>query len=123
MPYKKLLILIINTAIFISILFLIEPPKSWPEASTSQILLFFIPLLLTLSTFFDFFLKYPPHSFIAGLGIMVLVAFAGVNQLSPITTTLIVLTTILFIRLFPKVRLPRLKLTRFQKIPKMTPNR
>lgn len=105
--------------IFIAIIIYAEPPKSWQEASIFQILAFFLPLLFITTLLIDIFLKYVPHSFIFALGLILGLAFYAVNQLNFLTGILVLLITILSFRLFPKMKLPRFRLTQTQKIPKL----
>lgn len=105
----KILSFIISLSLFASVVYLLEPPKSWPEASLLQILGFFIPLLLTLTFFFQFFFNYFPRSFMAGLGGMMLLTLQAANQLNIYSGIGVAATTILAIRLFPKMRLPRFR--------------
>lgn len=114
---KRILPLFIFAGIWAAVIYFVEPPHSWPEASAFQILAFFIPLLLLITFLVDFFFNYLPHAFIAGLGIVMLFVFQAINQLTFITGGIILIVTILCIKLFPRVRLPRFRLTRGTKIP------
>jgi hypothetical protein len=104
------------------VVFFIEPPKSWPEATLFQILAFFVPLTLALTFMINLVLKYFPHSFMASLGVLMLLVLYAINQLTPIAGGIVILITILFIKLFPRVRLlPRIKLTPLLKKLKILP--
>lgn len=116
---QKLLAFIAFLGIFILVVLYIEPPKSWPEASIFQIMAFFIPLLLAITVLIDIVMHYYPHSFIIALGIILALAFYGVNQLNWITGSLAVLSTAYFVRIFPKMKLPRFRLTSDSRIPKL----
>lgn len=116
---KKLGLFLAFSGVFILVLIYIEPPKSWPEASIFQIMAFFMPLLLAITALIDIVMHYYPHSFIIALGIILSLAFYGVNQLNWITGSLAFLITAYFVRIFPKTRLPRFRLTSGAQIPKL----
>ena len=116
---KKLLFFGLFLGLFILVVIYLEPPKSWPEASLFQIMAFFLPLLLGITVLIDILVHYLPHSFIFALGIIMTLAFYAVNQLSILSGLLVLLITLLSYRVFPKMRLPRFRLTRSSKIPKL----
>lgn len=116
---KKLIFFFVCLAIFILVVLYLEPPKSWPEASIFQIMAFFLPLLLGITVLVDILLHYLPHSFIFALGLILALAFYGVNQLNILTGLLVLLITLLSYRVFPKMKLPRFRLTGGSKIPKL----
>ena len=116
---KKLLFFALFLSLFILVVLYIEPPKSWPEASIFQITAFFLPLILAITVLIDLLLHYLPHSFILSLGIILGLAFYAVNQLNILSGLLVLLITLLSYRVVPKMRLPRLRLTRSSKIPKL----
>src|SRR3989344_3001042 len=116
---KKLFFFALFLALFILVVLYLEPPKSWTEASLFQIMAFFLPLLLGLTIFTDLAVKYLPHSFIIGLGIILVLAFYSVNQLNYLTSALVVLIVAFLLRVFPKMKLPRFRLTVSSKIPKL----
>lgn len=116
---RKILLSIFFVSLFIFVVIFMEPPTSWREASVFQIMAFFLPLLLAVTTFADFFIRYLPHSFILSLGIILGLAFYAVNQLSILSGLLVILITSLSWRVFPKMKLPRFRLTGRTKIPKL----
>ncbi len=113
---RKLLPILFYGSIWGMVIYFVEPPASWPSATTTQILSFFIPLLLTVTFLINFILNYLPHSFIAALGILLMLVLYAINQLTAITAGIIILITTLLIKIFPRVRLPRLRLTPLLKI-------
>lgn len=115
----RLLIFFISIGVFSCVIFFVTPPKSWSDAGIFQIMAFFLPLLFMITFFIDFGLHYLPHSFIISLGIILFLAFYGVDQLNILTGLLSILIVLLSWRLFPKMKLPRLRLTREPKIPKL----
>lgn len=117
--FGKLLLLAFFSGIFVMVIFYVEAPKSWDEASVLQILGFFVPLLLALMVLLDFFIHYLPHSFILSLGLILGLAFYAVNELNYLTLLLIILITSFSWRVFPKMKLPRFRLTQGTKIPKL----
>ncbi|HLC88156.1 MAG TPA: hypothetical protein VJG66_03845 [Patescibacteria group bacterium] len=117
--FKKLLIPLAFLGLLALVVIYVEPPKSWNEASTFQILVFFLPLLFAATLLIDIFVKYFPHSFIFALGLVLLLAFYAVRQLNYLTGALAILVTVFSWRIFPKMKLPRFRLTREPKIPKL----
>lgn len=117
--YKVILILVC-ASLFILVLFYVEAPASWDSATTFQIVVFFLPLLIGLTAIIDILMHYYPHSFIISLGAIVCLAFFGVGQLNIWTGSLVALSTALSVRLFPKMKLPRFRLTAASKIPKLS---
>lgn len=116
----KIFILLICASLFVLVLFYVEAPESWATASTFQIVAFFLPLLIGLTAIIDILMHYYPHSFIISLGAIVCLAFFGVGQLNIWTASLVILVTALSVRLFPKMKLPRFRLTAGSKIPKLS---
>lgn len=117
--FRKVLLLVVFFALFALVVIYIEPPKSWNEASIFQIAAFFLPLLLTLTILLDFFMHYFPHSFILSLGLILGLSFYAVNQLNFLTAILVFLIILFSWRVFPKMKLPRFRLTGRSKIPKL----
>lgn len=116
---KKLLFFAGFLALFILVVIFVEPPKSWEQASVFQIIAFFLPLLLAVTVFVDILVHYIPHSFIISLGVILFLAFYAVNQLNYLTAILVISVTAFSVRVFPKMKLPRFRLTRGSKIPKL----
>lgn len=118
--FKRFLAFLISLAGLGSVVYFIEPPNSWPEASIFQILVVFIPLLFTLTFLINLFLKFLPHSFILALGGVILIALYSINLFNLFSVPLTFALTIIAFRIFPKIYLPRFRLTRSTKIPKLT---
>lgn len=116
----KILVLLACTSLFILVLFYVEAPESWDSATTFQIMAFFLPLLVGITAIIDILVHYYPHSFIIALGSIVALAFFGVGQFNIWTGSLVVLATALSVRLFPRMKLPRFRLTVGSKIPKLS---
>lgn len=116
---KKLILFLLFFGLFVLVIVYIEPPQSWKEASVFQIVAFFLPILLALTSFADILVHYPPHSFILSLGAILLLAFFGAGQLNYLTAILVILVTAFCFRIFPKMKLPRFRLTSSSKIPKL----
>jgi hypothetical protein len=119
---KKFSLSLIPLAFFLAVIYFTPPPISWEQASNAQILFFFLPLLLFLMLFINIFFSYLPHSFIGSLGLIMLLAFQGSHLLTPISAVIIIVVTLIFMRLFPKLRYPRFKwhLTTSSKIPNIS---
>lgn len=99
---KKILPIIVPLLIIFYIIYFTKPPNSWEEASTLQILILFIPLLLSFSFFANLFINYLPRSFIMGLGAIVFLSLQAAGSLSFLTGALVIILTILLARLFKK---------------------
>lgn len=117
--FRKVLLLIVFFTLFALVVIYIEPPGSWREASIFQIVAFFLPLLLGLTVLLDFFIRYAPRSFILGLGLILGLAFYAVRELNYLTGALVFLVTLFSFRVFPKMKLPRFRLTGKTNIPKL----
>ncbi len=116
---RKLLLFGVFIVLFILVVLYIEPPQSWQSASIFQIMAFFLPLAFGLTAFIDILVHYIPHSFILSLGAILLLAFFGAGQLNYLTGILVILITAFCFRIFPKMKLPRFRLTSGSKIPKL----
>ena len=117
---RSLLLAIISLAIFGYVIYFTKPPSSWNEASTLQILSFFIPLLLFLTFLINLFLNYLPRSFAIGISLMLLALLKTVDQLNIFTLILDIILIVLFFIFFKKPPFIRRKgLTRNFKIPKL----
>ena len=81
-----------------------QPPAEWELASTLQILEVFLPILILATTLADLLLKYPPRSFIIGLGVMVMAVLQALKQLTPVIALEVILVSILSVRLFPVIK-------------------
>jgi len=115
----KLIFFAVCLGIFTLVILFVEPPSLWETASIFQIMAFFLPLLLGITGLIDILMHYFPHSFFISLGIILFLAFYAVNQLSILTGSLVVLVTAFSVRVFPKMRMPRFRLTAGSKIPKL----
>ena len=116
---KRLVSFCLFLGMFVLVILYVPPPTSWEEASVFQILAFFLPILLGVTALVDILVHYLPHSFIVGLGVILIIAFLGVNQLNFLTGTLVILITAFSFRMFPRMRMPRFRLTSGSKIPKL----
>ncbi len=121
------LVFIIFCLGILSLMFIFTPyPLSWEQASSWQILLIFVPLLILFTLLAELFLNYLPRSFIVGLGLMVIMVLQALNVLNPLLVIEILLVSILAARLFPRVKLthsikiPMLRLSNEPKKSKLT---
>lgn len=117
---KRLIPTLVFGSIFTIVVYSVTPPQSWKEASIFQILSFFIPLLFFLTFLINLFFKYFPYSFIIACGFMILITLLSIGFLNPLSSILILLVIVLFIKLYPKLRYPRLSLTNKYKIPRLS---
>lgn len=105
MPFlKRFLYAFIFCLIFTNIIYFVEPPKTWGEASYFKILIFFIPLLLFLTFFINIFLNYLPRSFSIAIGLFLIVSLQAVRQLNYITIGAAILIASLLYWFVPKTR-------------------
>ncbi len=110
----KFLPILISAGLLFFIIYYTEPPQSWNQASTLQILGLLLPLLVLATFIANLFINYLPRSFIIGLGIMILFVLKSLDILNFLTTPAIILTTIVSFYFFKKP-----KFTRVTKIPKL----
>lgn len=99
---KKITLILIFGIIFAWIIFQIEPPQSLTTASTIQLVLFFLPLLLFLTFLINLFFQFWVRSLIIGLGITVMIALKGLDSLNLISLLLIFLAVFFLSRAFKK---------------------
>lgn len=113
--FQRLVLFLVSFAVFGYVIYFTEPPKAWSEASTFQILSFFIPLLCSLTFLINIFLDFLPKSFILSLGIMMLLVLKTANSLNIITGIVTTALTIGFFIFFKKEK----SLTIVREIPKL----
>lgn len=111
---KKTLPIFISFLILFYLFYFTAPPPSWNEASTLQILGFFLPLVTFVTFTVNLFVNYLPRSFIIGLGVIILVVLKSIEILNFLTAPTIILVTILSFYFLKKP-----KFTRITKIPKL----
>ena len=105
---KKSLTPLISLVVLAYIIYQIEPPKSWEEATLTHWVLFYLPLLVLLTFISNLFIKYPPKSLVLGLGVTLLVILQGLDSLTIITGPFVIIGTILILRsLKTSVNLPK----------------
>src|SRR5216684_3721316 len=112
--FLKILTIIGCTLILSYIFYFTAPPKSWEQASIWQIFTILLSILTITTLMIDFSLKYLPHSFILGLGMLVIFVLQALNQLTPLIALGVTLASILGVRLFPWI-----KPSDFNNIPKL----
>ncbi len=113
MVLRRFLILLISLTTLGGVIYFVEPPKSWQEAQTWQILIFFIPLLVFFTFVANLIFKYLPRSFIVGLGLIMLLVLKASNYLNILTAGLVLLVVVFLVNLLKP------SLTRQIKIPKL----
>lgn len=111
----RLLFFALTFFILLGIIYFVPAPKSWAQANTFQILLIFIPLLLTSTFLANIFLNNFPRSFSIGLGVLMLSTLLALGQFNTFTATALMVASGLLFYL-----MPRRRLTRNPKIPKLT---
>ena len=101
---QRLLLTILSSLIFYYVLNYVEPPKSWPEASTFQILIFFLPLLSAITFFLNIFLCNILRSFVVSLGVIFALVLLAIKQLTPLTAALTFFVTGIIFVYTPTIR-------------------
>lgn len=109
---------IIFWGIFIFTILQIPYPTTLIQAESSQLLLFFIPLFLALTTTINLFLKNIFSSGSISLGLIFILVLKALASLNPVTTALTLIAVALFVSYFKKIK--RSNLTKFSKIPKLS---
>jgi hypothetical protein len=117
---KKLIPLVVSLLMLMAVAIYVTPPKTLNDASISQLLLFFVPLLLLLISATNLLFNFWPHSIITGSGLTVLILLYGLDQFNPLYVIAIIAAVILMFRLIKKPRSlayqPRIpKLSRLEK--------
>ena len=119
---RRFLLALIFTIFFGLVIYLVEPPKSWGEASYFQILIFFIPYVVFITYLSNLFLNNLLRSFATGLGFVMIALLLATNQFNYLTLSLVILVTILLFWFIPKSR-KRFNLGKDFKIPRIKPRR
>ncbi len=108
--YLLKIITIIGCIFLLSYIFYFTtPPKSWEQASIGQLLAIFLSILTVVTLMIDFAVRYLPHSFILGLGMLMIFVLQALNQITPLIALGIILVSILGVRLFPKIKAKEIK--------------
>ena len=100
----RILLAILTSSTFAFVLFYIEPPKSWPDATTFQILIFFLPLLASITCNLNIFLHNILRSFVAALGVIFSLVLLAIKQLSPLTSAITFFITGIIFVYTPEIR-------------------
>lgn len=112
---KRFLLLLLSASLFILVITQIEPPNSWNEASTFQILIFFLPILLIFTFLANLFLHKAWVSFLVGLlGLLLLV----LKTASVLNTLTVVILVAIFATLGFFIR--KYSLTKHNRVPKLS---
>lgn len=114
---KRILLFVLSAAILAYVIVFTPNPSSWAEASYSQILMVFLPLLAALTFLANIFLNLLPRSFAIGLGGMALIVLNSVNKLNILTIPLVIIGAIMLAKIFHRTRK---KPKKDAEIPKLT---
>lgn len=119
--FRRILPTLFFAAILAAVIYFIEPPVSWVQASVGQILVFLLPSLALVTSLSNLILNHLPRSFAASLGAVILLVLWMIDRLGVVTGGLTVIATALLIFSLPKRGLPRFNrgLTRRFKRPKL----
>lgn len=116
---KRFLPVILLGAIFLGIIYLVPPPRSWSEASIPQILIFFLPLLIFLCALINYYSQNLLRSFCIALGLMVILVLKSIELLNWFSFALVAIATIILAVYFRESGLTSRerisKLTRFRR--------
>ncbi|MBI2596321.1 hypothetical protein HYW46_06325 [Candidatus Daviesbacteria bacterium] len=104
---KKIFLVVFSTLILGAVIYFVEPPNSWENASIFQILVFFIPLLFFFSSIFNVFIISFPKSFVLGLGLMFITVLWAIGRISITSVVITAIATILLFTSLPKSRFTR----------------
>lgn len=113
--FRRVFPVLIFFGILFFVIYFTPPPKTWQEASTTQILSFFLPLLAAFTFLVDLALNYLPRSFAIALALFLVVFFQALGILNLLTALLIAAGCVLLLKFIPAKRL-----TTTTKIPKLT---
>lgn len=119
----KLLIRIIPAILFwgtfVFVIFQVPYPETITQASTQQLLSFFVPLILAITLTINIILKNIYLSASFSLGLIFLLILKSLDSLNIVTAILTIIAVALLISYFSKVK-ARSHLTKLPKIPKLT---
>lgn len=115
LPLKKLSPIFISGAIFGLVIWQIEPPQSLTKASFLQMVLFFVPLFLSLIFTFDLIFRFYLKSFIISLSIVIILILKTLDTLNLVTLALTFVATFLITK-----SLKQPKKSYLSKIPKLS---
>ncbi len=100
----RILLCLISLSSLYYVLNYIEPPRSWPQATTNQIIVFYLPLLASITLLLNVFINHILRSFVAGLGIIFLITLLGAKQLTPLSAALTFFVTGMIFVHSPSIR-------------------
>jgi len=100
--FKRIFPALLSLIVFVLIIYYTPYPRTWYSASVSQILLFFIPLLVFLTFFLNIFINFYEKSFSLSLGLLILIVLRSIDELNIITGVLTLLAAFLLSTTFKK---------------------
>lgn len=113
---KKLIPVFIFTAIFGLVISQIQPPQSLPSSSPTQLLLFFLPLLLFLTFLLNLYYKFTLKSLLISLSIVALFFLKGFDLFNIFSVTAILAFIVLTLKFLKRPK----KFDYQPKIPKLS---
>ncbi len=96
----KIFLALIFWSLFIYVIFTVPYPESLPQASSFQLLSFFIPLFLALALTANLLINNIPSSLIFSLGIILLLFLKSLKAINSIAIILIIIAILLVISYF-----------------------
>ncbi len=99
---KKTLPIFLSMVAIGLVFYYVPPPTSWPEASTFQILAFLLPTLTLITFLINAFLDFFPRSLSIGLGAIMLLVLAMINDLNLALLVVTIITVIVLFTAFKK---------------------
>lgn len=113
---QRLLPTIFFAAIFGLVIWQVKPPQTVFDASLTQLVLFYLPLYLLLTSLTNLYFQFLPKSLIASLGLILLPVLKSLDSLNLVTFTLTIVSSILITKSFKKTQ----KTTFGREIPKLS---
>lgn len=103
--FLKAIPALIFWGIFILVIFTVPYPETLTSASSIQLLVFFIPLFLSLAFTFEIFIKFLPRSIALSFGLIILLILKPLGSLNLVSAGLTIVAIVLLISYFKKKRL------------------
>lgn len=114
---KNLLGVLLGTGSLTFVLINVAPPASFTSATTTQLAYFFLPVLITTTSLFNFYFNFWPKSFVLGIGVLLLLTFKALEMLNVVSLVLTVAATFLIAK---SLRKPKNMAQKQVQIPKLT---
>ncbi len=107
-PWNKILTPIFSAILLALVIYYLPPPKSFIDASLQQIIFFFGPLFLLLSSLINIVVKFAIRSSIFALSIITLLVLLSLDLLNAGTLVGVLLVTFFLVRIIRKSSDPKI---------------